>query len=74
MAEVTFHARARAEAHPEQAWAVVCDTTHYAAWVTGTEAVTHTDGPARLGPDAKRCTLSSPRCLSTAGYRLAALE
>src|SRR3954447_7089148 len=49
MARVTFEARARAEAPPEQAWAVVCDTARYAEWVAGTEAVTRTDGPARLG-------------------------
>src|SRR4051795_7649507 len=49
MAEVTFQAQARADVSPEQAWDVVGDTAVYAEWVAGTEAVTQTDGPARLG-------------------------
>ena len=36
-------------APPERVWELLCDTTRYADWVVGTDAVTRTDGPARLG-------------------------
>jgi hypothetical protein len=49
VAEVTFRATAHAAVAPDEAWAVMCDTAQYAEWVVATEAVTRTDGPARLG-------------------------
>jgi|tagenome__1003787_1003787.scaffolds.fasta_scaffold20941940_2 hypothetical protein len=49
MADVTFRSSASAPVTTEQAWAVVCDTARYAEWVVATDAVTRTDGPARLG-------------------------
>jgi carbon monoxide dehydrogenase subunit G len=36
-------------APPERVWELLCDTSRYANWVDGTEAVTRTDGPARQG-------------------------
>ena len=33
----------------ERVWELLCDTSRYAEWVDGTEAVTRTDGPARQG-------------------------
>ena len=36
-------------APPERVWDLLCDTSRYADWVDGTEAVTRTDGPARQG-------------------------
>jgi carbon monoxide dehydrogenase subunit G len=36
-------------APPERVWELLCDTSRYAEWVDGTEAVTRTDGPARPG-------------------------
>jgi carbon monoxide dehydrogenase subunit G len=33
----------------ERVWELLCDTSRYAEWVAGTEAVTRTDGPARPG-------------------------
>ena len=36
-------------APPERVWELLCDTSRYADWVDGTEAVTRTDGPARQG-------------------------
>jgi hypothetical protein len=49
MAEVTLRASAHAPVPCGEAWAVVCDTARYAEWVVATDAVTRTDGPARLG-------------------------
>ncbi len=36
-------------APPERVWELLCDTSRYAEWVDGTEAVTRTDGPAAPG-------------------------
>jgi carbon monoxide dehydrogenase subunit G len=36
-------------APPERVWELVCDTSRYAEWVDGTDAVTRTDGPAAPG-------------------------
>ena len=36
-------------APPERVWEVVSDTRRYAEWVTGTDEVTRTDGPAAPG-------------------------
>ena len=33
----------------EQVFALLSDTSRYSEWVTGTDAVTRTDGPARTG-------------------------
>jgi carbon monoxide dehydrogenase subunit G len=45
--EVT--ASAIAAAPPEDVFALLSDTARYSEWVTGTDAVTRTDGPARDG-------------------------
>jgi carbon monoxide dehydrogenase subunit G len=34
---------------PERAWELLCDTERYPDWVSGTDAVTRTDGPASPG-------------------------
>ena len=34
---------------PRDVFALLCDTRRYPEWVTGTDAVTRTDGPAREG-------------------------
>ncbi len=47
MLEVT--ASASIPAPPEKVWEVMCDTSRYAEWIDGTEEVTRTDGPAKLG-------------------------
>ena len=36
-------------APPERVFSLLCDTARYPEWVTGTDAVTRTDGPAREG-------------------------
>jgi carbon monoxide dehydrogenase subunit G len=36
-------------APPERVFELLCDTARYPEWVTGTNAVTRTDGPARDG-------------------------
>jgi carbon monoxide dehydrogenase subunit G len=45
--EVT--ASAIVAAPPERVFELVSDTARYSEWVTGTDAVTRTDGPAREG-------------------------
>ena len=47
MLEVTASAVVPASA--ERVFELLCDTARYPEWVTGTEAVTRTDGPAREG-------------------------
>jgi hypothetical protein len=34
---------------PDQVFGLICETSRYPEWVTGTDAVTRTDGPAREG-------------------------
>jgi carbon monoxide dehydrogenase subunit G len=36
-------------APPERVFSLLCDTARYPEWVTGTDAVTRTDGPAAEG-------------------------
>jgi|SRR5215213_632434 len=36
-------------ASPDQVFGLISDTARYSEWVTGTDAVTRTDGPAREG-------------------------
>jgi carbon monoxide dehydrogenase subunit G len=36
-------------APPDRVFSLLCDTTRYPEWVTGTDAVTRTDGPAAEG-------------------------
>jgi carbon monoxide dehydrogenase subunit G len=45
--EVT--ASAMVPAPPDQVFGLISDTARYSEWVTGTDAVTRTDGPAREG-------------------------
>jgi carbon monoxide dehydrogenase subunit G len=45
--EVT--ASAMVPAAPERVFELLADTARYSEWVTGTDAVTRTDGPAREG-------------------------
>jgi carbon monoxide dehydrogenase subunit G len=45
--EVT--ASAIVSAAPDRVFELLCDTARYPEWVTGTDAVTRTDGPAREG-------------------------
>jgi carbon monoxide dehydrogenase subunit G len=45
--EVT--ASAIVPAPPDRVFELLCDTARYPEWVTGTDAVTRTDGPAREG-------------------------
>jgi uncharacterized protein YndB with AHSA1/START domain len=45
--EVT--ASAIVAASPEDVFALLSDTARYSEWVTGTDAVTRTDGPAAEG-------------------------
>jgi carbon monoxide dehydrogenase subunit G len=45
--EVT--ASAPVPAPPERVFELLCDTARYPEWVTGTDAVTRTDGPAAEG-------------------------
>jgi carbon monoxide dehydrogenase subunit G len=45
--EVT--ASAIVPAPPDRVFGLISDTTRYSEWVTGTDAVTRTDGPAREG-------------------------
>ena len=45
--EVT--ASAIVPASPDRVFELLCDTARYPEWVTGTDAVTRTDGPAREG-------------------------
>ena len=45
--EVT--ASAIVAAPPDQVFGLICDTARYSEWVTGTDAVTRTDGPAAEG-------------------------
>ena len=45
--EVT--ASAIVPASPDQVFGLISDTARYSEWVTGTDAVTRTDGPAREG-------------------------
>jgi carbon monoxide dehydrogenase subunit G len=47
MMEVT--ASAVVPAPPERVWELLSDTSRYAEWVAGTDAVTRTDGPSRQG-------------------------
>jgi carbon monoxide dehydrogenase subunit G len=47
MLEVT--ASAVVPASQERVFELLCDTVRYPEWVTGTDAVTRTDGPAREG-------------------------
>ena len=47
MMEVTAYAVVSAP--PERVWELLSDTSRYADWVAGTDAVTRTDGPARQG-------------------------
>lgn len=49
MASLDVSASARVAVKPEALWDLVCDTARLSEWVAGTEAVTHSDGPARLG-------------------------
>jgi hypothetical protein len=49
MANFDLSSSAVVPTSPERLWALLCDTHRYAEWVEGTEAVTRTDGPARLG-------------------------
>ncbi len=49
MARLEVTASAPVAAPAEAAWEVLCDTSRYAEWVAGTDAVTRTDGPAREG-------------------------
>jgi carbon monoxide dehydrogenase subunit G len=46
MAKLDVSASATIPATPERLWQLICDTTRYAEWVEGTEAVARTDGPA----------------------------
>ena len=45
--EVT--ASAMVPAPPDQVFGLISETDRYSEWVTGTDAVTRTDGPAREG-------------------------
>ena len=49
MADLSVSATASVSAPPDRVWELVCDTSRYAEWVAGTDAVTRTDGPAREG-------------------------
>ncbi len=49
MASINLIASALVPIAPEQLWQLVCDTSRFSEWVAGTESVTRTDGPARLG-------------------------
>jgi len=49
LAHLEVSATAPVAAPPEQVWEVLCDTARYAEWVTGTDEVTRTDGPAGPG-------------------------
>jgi carbon monoxide dehydrogenase subunit G len=46
MAKLDVAATAIIPTTPERLWQLICDTTRYAEWVEGTEAVARTDGPA----------------------------
>lgn len=46
---LTVTASTHVPAPPEQVWDLISDTTRYAEWVEGTDAVTRTDGPAWEG-------------------------
>jgi uncharacterized protein YndB with AHSA1/START domain len=49
MASLDVSAFAMIPVAPEALWDLVCDTSRLPEWVVATEAVTRTDGPARLG-------------------------
>ena len=49
MAEVVVSATVTIPAPPERVWELISDTSRYAEWIEGTDAVTRTDGPTRLG-------------------------
>jgi carbon monoxide dehydrogenase subunit G len=49
MARIEVTASEKIAASPERLWELVCDTSRYADWVEGTDAVTRSDGPARAG-------------------------
>jgi len=49
MAQIEVTASAVIATTPEKLWELVSDTSRYADWVTGTAAVTRTDGQAREG-------------------------
>ncbi len=49
MAELTASASAAVSAPPERVWELISDTSRYADWVAGTDAVTRSDGPASAG-------------------------
>jgi carbon monoxide dehydrogenase subunit G len=49
MATLDVAASAVIPTTPERLWQLICDTTRYAQWVQGTEAVARTDGPAIPG-------------------------
>ena len=64
MVEVT--ASGFVAAPPEQVWELASDTSRYAEWVVGTDAVTRTDGPAREGSTYdERNTILGPWKVST---------
>jgi carbon monoxide dehydrogenase subunit G len=46
---LTVTASTHVPAPPEEVWDLISDTTRYAEWVEGTDAVTRTDGPAWEG-------------------------
>jgi carbon monoxide dehydrogenase subunit G len=53
-------------APPERVWELASDTSRYADWVEGTDAVTRTDGPAREGSTYdERNTILGPWKVST---------
>ena len=49
MATMEVTASGAVPAPAETTWALLCDTSRYAEWVAGTDAVTRTDGPAAPG-------------------------
>ena len=49
MAHVEVSASGPVVAPAAEVWELLCDTSLYAKWVAGTDAVTRTDGPARPG-------------------------
>jgi hypothetical protein len=54
-------------APPDEVWAVLCDTEHYAEWVPGTDAVTRFDGTAASGVTYEEIT---PITYMLARYRV----
>ena len=49
MADLEASATVPVPAPAERVWELACDTSRYAEWVDGTDEVTRSDGPARLG-------------------------